>query len=150
MTFEEKVRSMTAKEIILAMVESLEHPIINVDMDVWGEARPKRALGLIPFGKPVCFGCAATNTLCKIANVKFTTENIEDGRADAVNGNEQFVDRFESAIDCLRQGHISSYNCFASAHGFSLIKDVGIKLPCLKNSYTKKQLNVYRQLAEQQ
>lgn len=150
MTFEEKVRSMTAKEIILAMVESLERPIINVDMSVWGEARPKRALGLIPFGKPVCFGCAATNTLCKIANVKFTTENIEYGRANAVNGNKWFVDKFEDAIDYLRRGHINAYNNFASVNGFSLIKDVGIKLPYLKNSYTKKQLNVYRQLAEQQ
>ena len=39
MTFKQKVQSMTAKEIIMAMVEGLKNPVVKVDTGTFGEER---------------------------------------------------------------------------------------------------------------
>jgi len=65
-TFRQQVLSMTAGEIIMSMVKGLEKPVTKIDMDTYGQTRDG-----------VCYGCAATNTVCKIAKVKFTQNNID-------------------------------------------------------------------------
>jgi len=52
----EKIKSMTAKEHIMNMVEGLRNPMTVINMDTFGE---KREDG-------VCFGCAATNSICRL------------------------------------------------------------------------------------
>lgn len=151
MTFEEKVKSMSAKEIITAMVDSLVRPpIVNVDMSTYGDAYQKKFLGFIPYGKPVCFGCAATNTICKIAGITFTPENIIDvsKRAEAVGVDWGFLEVFEIAINSLRIGDISDYNYRARANGFAEIKSSYASLPVLNDNYTNSDLDKYRNLAK--
>lgn len=69
MNFKQKVQSMTAKEIIMAMVESLiPPPLIKVDMGTFGTTEiTKPATKFLGWtlrkAESICFGCAATNTI---------------------------------------------------------------------------------------
>jgi len=149
MNFKEKVQSMTAKEIILAMVDSLTHPpIINIDMETYGENK-----------RGVCFGCAATNTICKISGVVFTSENIGNrrSRAKAVNDDifndtiDDFVYCFERAINGLRQSNLQTYNLFTKHEKFAeIVNPLDIELPRLDNNYTNDDLKPYIELANSQ
>ncbi len=140
MNFEDKVRSMSAKEIILAMIEGLENPAVEIDMHTFGDHQ-----------EDICYGCAATNAICKISGVKFTPENINstEDRAIAVNSDFYFLDSFESAIEYLRFGNISGYNLHAE-NNFAYIKYTEIDLPRIGNKYNQDDLNQYRLLAEAQ
>ena len=119
-TFKEKVLSMTAKEIIMSMVEGLQNPVITINMDTYGEAI-----------EGVCFGCAATNAVCKISGKVFTEDNIdEDLRSNFLKTDRLFLSEFEMAIDNLRAGGIKSYNFYANEIGIAQIKkNIGIKIP---------------------
>ena len=111
MTFEEKVRSMTAKEIVQAMIDGLKKPWVKVDMGSFGDFQIERKwFGLIK--KEVCYGCAATNTICEIAGIAFTPDNIwsTGHRATAANATFGFIYDFECAIDYFRMGDIISTN----------------------------------------
>jgi len=150
MTFKEKVQSMTASEIIMAMVESLRNPYVVIDMDTYGETDI--------YG--ICYGCAATNTICHIQNVTplEVQMNMMEDRIKAYNIPSEelnFMDFFETAIDDLRCGTIRYYNYFAHEIGIATIdltkdemKDLKIELPMLDNDYTEEQLQQYERLAQ--
>lgn len=146
MNFKEKVQQMTAKEIILAMTASLKRPPrIRINMDTYGEVgRHWTSL----FLKPVCFGCAATNTICQIGDVTFTPENIGTTwkRAEAVglttSEDRSFLKYFEGAINSLRLGDIYNYNRCAEYMGFAKIEKFA-SLPKLYNDYTNTDLKAY-------
>jgi len=167
MVFKEKVQSMTAKEIILAMVDGLENPLVRVNMDTYGY---KDSQGF-------CFGCAATNTICKIGGIKdlkqleFDDEDIEPdvpGILKRFNFPEDSVLRiwslweipdahedslflrgFETAIDALRQGLIEEYNYYAGEHGFAQITPTTEIQPLHTKNY-RQRLHQYKTLAENQ
>lgn len=103
--FEEKVKSLTAKEMILTMVKALRDPWVELDMGTYGGWKFK---GL----RKVCVGCAATNTVCELAGFKFTPSNIDftEIRAKKVGCDISFLNTFEMAIDDLRCGNIEDYN----------------------------------------
>lgn len=156
MRFSDKVKRMSAAEIIMAMVKGLENPSVKVDMHTFGTSR-KESLFFGLFKKDVCYGCAATNTICKIANVKFNRITIQY-RDLAVNEEKyqsqkekEFIYLFERAIDELRRGSISDYNILANAIDIAIItnKD-SICLPYLDNNYTRKDLGILEQLAKSQ
>lgn len=143
--FKEKVQSMSAKEIILAMVAGLRNPVTKIDMRTFGEARQN--------GKLVCYGCAATNTIATISGIKWTPKNIGEGpgdRAKAVKTSYDFLDGFEDAIEGLRVGNISEYNDYAVGHEFAVISVRSHQLPILTNNYTEADLKAYVKLAEAQ
>ena len=150
MNFKEKVQSMTAKEIILSMVEGLEKPKVKVDMNYYGHTQPTfYFFGL--FSNTECFGCAATNAICKISGVTFDKINIgsTSARAEAVGSDTVFFNAFEYAINALRCNDIEYYNQTAANIGIAkIVKHVS--LPYLTNKYTKVQLDQYRLLAEMQ
>lgn len=156
--FEDVVRAMTAKEIIMAMVEALTiPPIININMSTYGhvevEVIKKGLLGIGRKVKKTCFGCAATNTICKISGKVFNTSNIASigDRAELVSSDERFLRGFEKAINALRLGDLSSYNWQASNHGFAKITILPNRyLPVLNNNYTNDHLISYIQLANNQ
>jgi hypothetical protein len=152
MNFKEKVQSMTAKEIIMSMVDSLIDPLVNVDMGSYGFVKrvPIKFLGIKFGGKGVCFGCAATNTICNISGKVLDKSNIKDStlRANFINSDPYFLSHFEYAIDHLRQGALASYNRIANEFGFAQIKRNDIELPALENDYTKLDLDVYIKLAD--
>jgi hypothetical protein len=141
--FEEVVRAMSAKDIILAMVESLREPCVIVNMGTYGEVSMD--------GK--CYGCAATNTICRISGIKFTKDNVErlGDRAIAVNSSRKFLDDFESAIDDLRKGDIARYNGIADTIDIAKIRYHGdISLPYIKTNFTDEELDQYIKLANEQ
>lgn len=150
MNFEEKVKSLTAYEIIMAMVKGLEKPKIRVNMSTYGNIVYKPIFGL--FDVPICYGCAATNTICQISGIKFNSKNIElrSERADALNTDKDFLQEFEDSIDFLRCGELKEYNVIARRYGFAEIKytdELQKSLPILNNDYTAEDLRNYKILA---
>ena len=138
----EKISSMTAKEIIMSMVEGLRNPTTEINM---------RTFGKVVDG--VCFGCAATNTICKIGG--YTTTNLlkVDGIASNLDGS-LMVMHFEWAIDELRRGRLDNYNYQAGKGGFAkIILPDGVPnytLPYLADDYTEEELDCYVELADMQ
>ena len=145
LTFEEKVRSMTAKEIIMAMVEGLENPVTKMDMSTFGYVL-----------KGVCYGCAATNTICKIAGfdeekTAKTLKSLLTGFRNSYLGDYEFVQSFEFAIDLLRLANIEQCNHYLKNIRLpQIVNPKGIVLPALYDYYTHTQLNEYRKLANSQ
>lgn len=151
MTFKEKVQTMNSGQIIMAMVAALEKPSIKINMNSYGHySTVETWFGLSK--KNVCFGCAATNTVCQIAGIKFTAENISVGitRAQAVQTDDSFLYGFEVAIDSLRKGDLPQYNYIAKSNGFAEIEDNGMPLPYLETIYTREQLDTFVTLAQGQ
>lgn len=139
--FEDTVKSMTAKEIIMSMVEGLQKPAVKVAMLTFG--------GVF---NGVCYGCAATNAICKITSKSFTEDTIPSirHRAKFLMTDVFFLHGFENAINELRYGCISDYNNYAEAFRFAKIKNTGIKLPGLTSDYTPADLQPYIELANAQ
>lgn len=145
MNFDEKVRGMTPKEIVMSMVNGLRKRHVCVNMHFFGG-----------FACGVCIGCAATNTLCEIGQVVFDLDSIgdTDARAKFINGSRYFVDIFENAINDLRMGDVRACNDWLTRIGLSLLKDTAELnleiLPCLNNDFTEEELERYIQFANSQ
>ena len=139
--FKEKVQAMTAKEIIMVFVDSLLNPVIAVDMATFG---------MVENG--FCYGCAATNTVCKIAGEVFNARSICDAqtRADFIKSDIEFLYYFELAINSLRKGNLSDYNYYADKISIADINDTVIPLPFINNDYTQEDLQAYIILANAQ
>lgn len=157
-TFRDTVRAMSAAEIILAMVEGLEKPYTNaVKMNTYGEVDPSSYWDKIP----VCYGCAATNTICRIYNKKpikkwrdfsgFTGAMDELTIKGMREDDDQFAGEFESAVNQLRQGNITEYNLMARQLNIVTIKNKPfLRLPYLNDEYQEEDLQPYRKLAAHQ
>jgi hypothetical protein len=144
-TFEEKVKSMSAKEIIMAMVEGLRNPYTKIDMSTFGYVETvieTKFFGLIKKEMKVCYGCAAMNTVCLIENIDFAMNA-------SILAHDSFVAKFEKAIDWLRKGNEYMYNDIAIENGFATIRCSEI-LPCLRNDYVEAELKIYERLANEQ
>lgn len=145
--FKSKVQALSAKEIIMAMVEGLKNPYTKIEMGTFGYKD----------SKGVCYGCAATNTICTIIGENRLLEGITgsqegpDDRWRSAIGQMRFVGIFEDAIDFLRMGFIGMYNDKASILGISAI-DIpeGVKMPHLTSYFTEEELNQYVLLANSQ
>lgn len=149
--FEKTVRAMSAKEIILSMVESLRKPTVKINMNSYGSVM-KEPLFFGLFSREVCYGCAATNTICRIANIKLGPEIISSsvGRAVAAESSIKFLSTFENAIDALRTGDIERYNMNAEELGFATIVN-NITVTALREDRpTEEQLNLFERLANSQ
>jgi hypothetical protein len=137
--FQEKVTSMTAKEIILTMIEAVKNPVIKLNFDTF-----------LRVDNGICYGCAATNTICKISNHIFTTDVLFTGRARVIKTSVVFYSNFEDAIDYLRRGDIEIFNEIADEVGFATIESDGMALPTLTNENYLDNLEPYYKLAEMQ
>lgn len=142
--FKEKVQSMTAKEIIMVMVEGLRNPVTEIDIHSFGDVRDG-----------ICYGCAATNVICKIGNIN--EEEFLEVKPEGTmlyfgksEGEREFLDKFENAINSLRRGSICVYNMRAGDIGIATIEDGKYGLPELSNDYTEEQLERYVELANTQ
>jgi hypothetical protein len=140
-TFEEKVKAMTSRQIIMAMVNGLKNPKVKVDM--------------ISFGKSVdnvCYGCAATCAVLQIADVKPVPALMDmSEHNELLDGDWLFIAEFETAIDNLRRNKVQEYNKIARKRGFATIRRrQGFSLPRLDNSNYMTGLPRYEQLAEMQ
>ena len=138
MKFEEKVRSMTMKEIILAMIRGLREPHVKVNMDTFGA-----------HDEGVCFGCAATNTICEIAGKTFDAAHIKylPERAGFIECSTVFLDEFENAIDHLRNIRIQGYNDYAIRLKIPQMRSLYVRLPILTDYYTQADLDLWEDYA---
>jgi hypothetical protein len=148
----DKIQSMTAKEIILTMVESLRNPVTKIDMstfgfkDVFGENGKKN----------ICYGCAATNTICKIGgfdpSIVLDVDEYRQYRHVEIYDPTEICDfkciimQFEWAIDALRMGNIDLYNEYAEGR-FSSIPRCDYYLPVIEDSFTDEDLKFYEYFA---
>jgi hypothetical protein len=151
MNFKEKVRSLSAKEIILAMVEGLQNPTATVDMSSYGKIK-----------HGICYGCAALNTICKIGD--YTTDHLKANtlfqpyqnrvtilRESLTTTNMSFIGHFEDSIEYLRLGNVRYYNSYANKCATSrIVDDPRFDLPILFDDYTAEDLQAYRDLADRQ
>lgn len=140
----DKIQSMSAKEIVLSMVDALRNPVIKVDVFSWGERK-----------EGVCYGCAATNQILKISG--FDPEKVL-GEAEPIYSRFDFVDsnevvnlkntirQFEMAINDLRKGNIFYYNIFAKKCGIKLLPE-GHSLPYISNKYGEMELLKFEKFA---
>lgn len=137
---ESKIKSMSSKEIILAMIDGLENPVMKVDMNTFGKKKDG-----------FCYGCAATNAICKIGGLEPSDEIPAYGRSLYVS-NSYFLYGFEQAIDYLRRGWVDYYNRLASKRGFATITTSKTELHGITNeNYQDREvLNAYRELANAQ
>lgn len=88
-------------DIIDLMIRGLEHEWVKVEMTTFGYASQDNT----------CFGCAATNLICELAQAPIPFEKIVTryGRLNHVGSSitlDQFTD-FEESIDLLRKGRIA-------------------------------------------
>lgn len=119
-TLTEVLVQLTFADVVLAMVRGLRRRYVEVNMETYGS-----------FYEGVCYGCAATNTICELTGVVFKDECIEceTTRAAYILGRlEGYVDKwwlrccdysslldasnlgcFEQAIDDLRRGNAGAY-----------------------------------------
>ena len=126
---------MTGKEIVMAMVNGLQKEHVEVAMFSFGG-----------FGDGVCYGCAATNTICEINGKSFDEDNIKSLEERAkflkLERDQIFLENFEEAIDNLRLGSICSYNYIAYAIGIAILPIANF-LPALRTSNYKEDLQAY-------
>lgn len=138
-----KIKSMSARQIILAMVRGLETRHTKIDM---------ASYGFINEGG-VCYGCAATNTICELRNGWLTKENAVTVYNKSSEGDAAkcFIVSFEHAINYLRMTYIGEYNIIAAYAGFAqIVDDIGLEgydEALLGDDYTNEQLDLYRILA---
>lgn len=88
-------------DIVDTMIRGLKNEWVKIDMDTFGSER-----------NGVCFGCAATNTLCELMQQPFSTNDIEeDRRHEIFNYGITYRDFtiFERAINYLRLGYLSEF-----------------------------------------
>lgn len=140
---------MTSKEIMQAMIDGLNKPWVTVEMSTYGSSSETKLFGI--FSKTVCFGCAATNTICEIVQKKFTGKNIDylGCRANSVNSDPLFLSYFENAIDWLRFGDTHMYNDIAKSYDFATIKVLAdFELPGLTNDNYKEVILTYQQYCD--
>ena len=149
--FKNKVCSLSAKEIILAMVNGLKNKHVEIDISTFGkviDSDPKK-------DSPVFYGCVATNCIIEINDgVIHNLNGTRKERYLSVHPNDiqgRFVMYFETAIDALRKGDIYEYNIRALGNGFAYIKNYqSFNLPVLTENYTEEELSVYIELANLQ
>src|SRR5690606_9344937 len=128
--FEKKVKSMSAHDIIMAMVDGLRNPRTKINMRTFGEIRDG-----------ICYGCAATNAVLRIMDAKEeeVEEHFHGRRSDSYKASPLW--QFESAINFLRCGMVGLYNECAAEIGIAPITPMpGLYLLRLGNNYTEEQL----------
>lgn len=122
----------------------------RIAMSTFGKAYKK-------YGKPVCFGCAATCAVQQLTGVNIGVDNIEPkNHADAIGTLAEDTIDFEGAIDGLRTGYIDGLAEYfkvpsitinhSSLYRLSIQYDGRDYLPILNSQDWEKNLHRYRVL----
>jgi len=93
---ENKLRQLkSVSDIVDTMIKGLKKEWVNVDMNTFGTVE-----------SGLCFGCAATNTLCELIQEPFTKNDMNlSGRSEKLGIGNVDIEFFEAAIDSLRRGN---------------------------------------------
>lgn len=135
----EKIKTLKPSEIIMAMVNGLKKKHIKIDMNTFGKIKERSIIGISL--KPICYGCAATNTLIEL-NGKFDISLVKYYELN------RFLQRFETAIDYLRLGYLAFCNEKLLELKLPQIKFEDYCVVPLNNTFTKEDLKGYIALAE--
>jgi len=145
----EKLEKMTGKDVVLAMVKGLKEQHVRVDMETFGKIK-----------EGICYGCAATNTICEITNKTLSDDDL------SLSDHDQFgyigmcakerifssdfhcIDEFECAVDQLRLGKIDTYNFYITKLDLRnlILPELGLherQLPSLRDDNWKRGLQEY-------
>lgn len=137
---------MTGKEVLKAMIDGLENPETKIDFWSYGHV-----------DKGICYGCAATNAICKIGGVSGEVyvpqrDNmwIDQIPFLSLNATIKTIDDFELAIDYLRQGALDIYNDKVKRIGFGNLQlpENFMLLPELNGYNYKETLHFYKEYYE--
>ncbi len=152
-----KIRSLTPKQVIMAMVDGLKNPKTKIQMSTFGYQEGD-----------VCYGCAATNALCQLFDIndpvgwlaiidddhdQETVNRTPGFRNSAAKLNEITEDimHFENAVEFLRRGNLLTANFALSELDINPIRynnELDSALPRLTDSYALEDLEPYIRLAE--
>ena len=103
MTLEQRVRSLTAKEIVGFLIEGIENPVGILDFDTFGYNYNTQG------DVRKCSACGATQAIIKMMAVEFTANDFKN-RSERLNADKWFLSVLEDALDSLRCGKVSVYN----------------------------------------
>lgn len=137
--FLQQLRELGPSGIIMAMVNGLKSRHVKVDMNTYGQTDKSG----------VCFGCAATNTICELTGIVFSEENIGDfDRSEYLNISLDLLSDFEEMIDDLRRGNTITFNYFAERYNIPTIStEIKKYLPYLNTYYKDEELLPYEEFA---
>lgn len=151
---DEKISSMSAHDIIMAMVNGLRKPITAIDMDTiveqdfdeeefWrGGAFINTILPMLGYTRSPEDEPFVDDICLSVDNAKYFFQTCTYG----VNA----VLSFQMAIYFLSKGFVEGYNKWASPYFAQITPIPGQKLPRLENDYTEEELQEYVKLAEYQ
>ena len=152
-----KIRSLTPKQVIMAMVDGLKNPKTKISMSTFGYQE-----------NGVCYGCAATNALCQLFGIQNPVgwlPSLNDDKvqepcsrtpgfrisASKLNEITEDIMDFENAVDYLRRGDLDAANFALAVLDIAPIRynnELEAALPRLTDSYTLEDLEPYIRLAE--
>ncbi len=137
--FEKKVRRMKVSEIVQSMIAGLKKRHVKIQMNSFGYVQDG-----------VCYGCAATNSICEIMDHRMTPDEMGLLYGKGVHSEYPFLWGFELAINGLRKGNIQLYNSNAEEVGIKKIPEIFIDeyLPYLNSNYTSSDLSIYQKFAD--
>jgi hypothetical protein len=140
MSFMQTVKAMTFKELVLAMVAGLRHRWVRVEMSSFG--------GVDRDG--VCVGCAATNLICQLRGEVIPSSSIYNyvRRAQFVECDSHFLEKFETAIDQLRCQRITMFNSVVRPLGLPTIPDGWSPGGYIRNDFTEECLQSWEKSVE--
>lgn len=140
-------------DIVDTMIRGLKRQWVEVEMGSYGNFKRKmEGFWIFKKEKKVCFGCAATNTICELMQEPFTPETITARTGQFNYGiKPSELGKFEHAIDYLRNGKIywAHYSLQHIEHLFSFPLpsaadlESSFPLPELNNHNWKKNLKAY-------
>jgi hypothetical protein len=152
MTLVDKIKALTPKQFVMAMVDGLRARYAIVDMGSYGYIED----GL-------CYGCAATNAIAKVngslypidevkINVNHFRTSFDWYHATISNdpGNESFIVTIEQAYNCLRVADIFMCNFYLDRVGLFNLNYEMLSLVHLHNDYTEEDLQTYVDYANSQ
>lgn len=139
MTFKEKLKSLTAKQLVQVMIDGINRGWIKMDFDTW--------LWEI---NGIIYGCAATAAICEINGGYFMPPNVElmrSNRAEALGISYDEISKLELAYDSLAGGSIEYFNIHIKSLGLPLLPD-NMSLPMLHNDSYMTNLPEYQKYAD--
>jgi len=91
----------SVSDIVDTMIKGLKREWVTIDMTSFGYSE-----------KGICFGCAATNTLCELMKESFYDSEIYSREGKFGYGiTSHELELFEGAIDDLRRGEVEDFLC---------------------------------------
>lgn len=144
--FETRIKTMKASELVMAMVEGLRKPRLEVNMGAFG-ATIRRYPDIPEKPDVICVGCAASNAICEIAGRTYKPAEVglRWDRAGALGVSEDALYNVEYGFNQLRLGKMESAGFYFQAAGMKA--ELGAyypgKLPTLDTVNYKARLKYY-------